>query len=224
MRLGHDVDRANDGSPATSSATWVAIASHSRTASISPFTMPRASQPRLSDIQSSPSKPGLSRSNAALIAPNRSLPTAAASAAGSSSTSSCSAIEAITSSADWARLTALLSTWCAASRPLIDHTSWEVQPRPSEKVWASCSVQTCSRQVLAMTSQAASSCSLRSSGSSRTLCSIAVNVAARGAYCGTSAKTATHSIVSSSALMRASAPRSRWRHHRSRCQVSSLLT
>ena len=67
MRLGHDVDRANDGRPATSSATWVAMASHSRTASISPFTMPRASQPRLSDIQSSPSKPGLSRSNAALI-------------------------------------------------------------------------------------------------------------------------------------------------------------
>ena len=105
--------------------------------------MPRASQPRLSDIQSSPSNPGLSRSNAVLIVPNRSPPTAAASAAGSSSTRSCSAIEAITSSADWARLTTLLSTWCAASSPLIDHTSWEVQPRPSEKVCASCSVQTC---------------------------------------------------------------------------------
>ena len=86
MRLGHDVDRANDGRPATSSATWVAMASHRRTASISPLTMPRASQPRLSDIQSCPSKPGSSRSNAALTLPNRSLPTAAASAAGSSST------------------------------------------------------------------------------------------------------------------------------------------
>ena len=182
MRLGHDVDLANDGSPATSSATWVAMASQSRTASISPFTMPRASQPRLSDIQSSPSKPGLSRSNAALMVPNRSLPTAAASAAGSSSTVSCRAIEAITSSTGWARLTMVVSTWCAASRPLTDQTSWEVQPRPSEKVCASSSVQTCSRQVFAMASQGASSCSLRSSASSRTLRSIAVNVAARGAY------------------------------------------
>ena len=98
MRLGHDVVEANVGRPATSWAVWVAIASQVRTVSISPVTMPRASQRRLSASQSWPSKPGRSRSIAALIESYRSRPTAEASSAGSSSTLSCSANDAISSS------------------------------------------------------------------------------------------------------------------------------
>ena len=105
------------GSPATTRDTCAAIASQARQASISPASMPRASQPRFSCSHSAPSNPWLRRSNASAIAVNRSDPTATASPAGRVSSPSARAIEATTSVSDSGRAVTEAMWACAASSP-----------------------------------------------------------------------------------------------------------
>ena len=96
MVSGHADGDGGPGRPATTRDTWAAMASQARQASISPASMPRASQPRFSCSHSTPSKPCGRSSKAAAIAVNRSEPTATARPAGRVSRPSDRAIEATT--------------------------------------------------------------------------------------------------------------------------------